>query len=65
MNVQTLSIIFGLWAAVTSGLSLWLKHRSNIYQKQALDLKSTLEQLKLFDEPTAKTFLVHARAYRS
>lgn len=56
-----LTILFGISTIVLGGLSAWYQRQSNHLQSHIIALQDAVEEIKRFDEATAKNFLAQAR----
>src|ERR1700730_1015749 len=59
--MQWLTIALGFSTLALAGLGAWYQRQSNRLQARLVALQITVDQIKLFDEATARNFLALAR----
>jgi hypothetical protein len=59
--MQWTTIVLGILALALAGLSAWYQRQSNTLQRRLVALQTTVDEIKRFDEATARNFLAQAR----
>lgn len=59
--MEWLTIALGISTLTLAGLSAWYQKQSNSLQRRLIGLQQAVDEIKRFDEATARNFLAQAR----